>query len=140
MGIAGQADKILTERHSVATVTDFGLSLIEETEKWAVKRSLAVGCRVGLHTGECIGGIVGADMQRYHLFGALMTTVELLESTAPNGCVQASAAVRAAYEAQVMTGSLTYTMRPSGESFVQEHPIIFFERAGPQLATSKGTS
>ena len=33
---------------------------------------------VGL-PGECIGGIVGIDMQRYHLFGTLMHQLELLE-------------------------------------------------------------
>ena len=30
--------------------------------------------------GECIGGIVGIDMQRYHLFGKLIHELELLES------------------------------------------------------------
>ena len=29
--------------------------------------------------GECIGGIVGIDKQRYHLFGQLMHQLELLE-------------------------------------------------------------
>merc|ERR1712050_470278 len=60
--IAGQADKILTDRHSVALVANFGLALIEETTKWASKRDFDVGCRVGLTTGECIGGIVGNEM------------------------------------------------------------------------------
>lgn len=33
---------------------------------------------------------MGTEMQRYHLFGKLMTEVEVLESTAPEGRVQVS--------------------------------------------------
>ena len=33
--------------------------------------------------GQCIGGIVGMDMQRYHLFGKLIHELQLLESPGP---------------------------------------------------------
>eukprot|EP00438_Fugacium_kawagutii_P005497 Skav227041 [mRNA] locus=scaffold72:374131:380220:+ [translate_table: standard] len=52
------------------------------------KDGWSVSCRVGIAHGECIGGIVGTEMQRYHLFGELMSELEVLESTAPEGCVQ----------------------------------------------------
>lgn len=29
--------------------------------------------------GECVGGIVGIDAQRYHLFGKLLHELEILE-------------------------------------------------------------
>jgi len=88
--IAGQADPPLTEENRPAQVARFGLAMIDATKRWSARHGLSVCCRVGLHTGSCTGGIVGTEMQRYHLFGDLMTVLEVLESTAPKSCVQAS--------------------------------------------------
>ena len=56
---------------------------------------------MGVHSGECIGGIVGTRNTRYHLFGQLLAGVEVLESTAPEGKVQVSTASRQAAERQM---------------------------------------
>lgn len=88
--IAGQAEFPLSSQNSPTLVILFGLGMVRIVTEWAQRRGLAVSCRVGIHHGECIGGIVGNDMQRYHLFGDLMSGVEVLESTAPEGAVQIS--------------------------------------------------
>merc|ERR1711939_885508 len=49
-----------------------------------------LGMRVGVHSGTGVGGVVGKAMQRYHIFGATMRIVEVLEATAPSNSVQAS--------------------------------------------------
>merc|ERR1712151_1366095 len=122
--IAGQAEKPLTYKNSPMSVIEFGLGMVRATAAWAEGMKENVSCRVGIHTGECIGGIVGTEMQRYHLFGNLMTVLEVLESTSVEGKVQVSPACKAAVVAH-MGGS-------------DSEVIKFEERPEPQLQTSKG--
>lgn len=123
--IAGQAEKPLTEENKPVNVVSFGLDMVTAVEKWS--RALGgerVSCRVGIHYGECIGGIVGTDMQRYHLFGGLMSVVEVLESTGKEALVQLSPACKDAVEKSM-----------------QEHGVTnfsFVKRTDADLRTSKG--
>merc|ERR1712086_1061166 len=95
------ADFPLTLQNKPANVICFGVDMVAATQRWAATRGWQVNCRVGVHTGECIGGIIGTGMQRYHLFGQLMTGLEVLESTAPEGKVQVSSACKEAAEIQM---------------------------------------
>ena len=124
--IAGQAEAPLTYKNSPLCVVRFGLEMVQKTNKWSRDRKEQVSCRVGVHSGECIGGIVGTEMQRYHLFGKLMTEVEVLESTAPEGRVQVSRACKDAVDKQ---------MRLEG---MPESLAMFEERSEETLRTSKG--
>jgi len=124
--IAGMADQPLTLKNSPINVILFGMAMVEKVSEWSRKRGFNVSCRVGVNHGECIGGIVGADMQRYHLFGDLMTGLEVLESTAPEGGVQVSKACKEEIERQ---------LQEEGE--VQGFPG-FQMRTEPHLKTSKG--
>lgn len=83
--IAGQAEAPLTSKNKPINVLLFGLDMVKATHEWSRGMGENVSCRVGVHSGECIGGIVGTEMQRYHLFGGLMRGLEVLESTAPEG-------------------------------------------------------
>merc|ERR1712151_1488090 len=85
-----------------------------------------VSCRVGVHRGECIGGIVGTEMQRYHLLGDLLSVVEVLESTAPEGRVQVSQALKDAVEEEKREEGMTYKA------------VTFERRTEAKLQTSKG--
>jgi len=124
--IAGQADFPLTLKNRPASVALFGIDMVKATVDWSRRRGVCVACRVGVHTGECIGGIVGSEMQRYHLFGELMSCLEVLESTAPEGRVQVSGAFREAAEIQ---------MRAEG---LPKEFLTFEQRTEPSLTTSKG--
>jgi len=95
--------------------------------KWSHGHGLNVKCRVGVHHGECVGGIVGADMQRYHLFGELMTVIEVLESTAPEAHVQISQACKEEVERE---------MREEGTP--RKDTLKFELRTEQHLTTSKG--
>lgn len=123
--IAGMAEAPLTLANSPTSVILFGLAMVEAVNEWAEKMGVSVKCRVGVHHGACIGGIVGNDMQRYHLFGNLMSGVEVLESTAPEGMVQVSQASKEAVEMEIVDKS-------------QVPPLVFEIRSGPHLQTSKG--
>jgi len=118
--IAGQAEHPLTSINSPSSVVDFALGMIVETHRWSKQRGLTVTCRVGVHTGACVGGIVGSHMQRYHLFGRMMSSLEVLEATAPEGRVQISTACRDAVRQEV-GAKIKLKLRPE-----------------PVLCTSKG--
>jgi len=124
--IAGQAAWPLTHRNSPISVALFGLDMIIAVSEWAGRRGWDIKCRVGVHTGQCIGGIIGTEMQRYHLFGDLMTVLEHLESTSVQARVQVSVGCREAILRQ---------MRREG---IPENLVIFEERKEPHLSTSKG--
>jgi class 3 adenylate cyclase len=124
--IAGMADQPLTVKNSPLNVILFGMAMVSKVGEWSRKRGFNVNCRVGVNHGECIGGIVGVDMQRYHLFGDLMTGLEILESTAPEGGVQVSKACKEEVERQLLE-----------EGECKEFPG-FQMRTEAQLKTSKG--
>jgi guanylate cyclase len=124
--IAGQAESPLTEKNKPISVVLFGLDMVRKTHEWARGMGENVSCRVGVHSGECIGGIVGTEMQRYHLFGDLMSGLEVLESTAPEGKVQVSKACKEACEGQMVAESLPM------------EAMMFEERTEDCLKTSKG--
>eukprot|EP00928_Gymnodinium_smaydae_P073687 TRINITY_DN5683_c0_g5_i1.p1 TRINITY_DN5683_c0_g5~~TRINITY_DN5683_c0_g5_i1.p1 ORF type:complete len:1236 (+),score=280.77 TRINITY_DN5683_c0_g5_i1:91-3798(+) len=121
--IAGQAERPLTRVNDPASVVLFGLDMVRATDAWSKRRGENVRCRVGVHTGPCVGGVVGTDMQRYHLFGDIMTVVEVLESTAPTGGLQISSACCAA----VLQCSSDY-----------RDQFLILQRQDPHLVTSKG--
>ncbi|CAK9107331.1 unnamed protein product [Durusdinium trenchii] len=122
--IAGQAEPPLTLDNYPPNVIRFGLKMIGDSDE-------TIGVRVGVHSGECIGGIVGIDKQRYHLFGQLIHQLELLE---PPGLVSSSckAAVEAAW------ASDTHTHREENLSVSSCLRFDFVERPEKHLVTSKG--
>jgi class 3 adenylate cyclase len=127
--LAAQGSWPLTQTHSPFDVILFGLEVVQATTEFARQHRppLPIGCRLGVDTGECVGGIVGCEMQRYHLFGALLHRVEFLESTAPEGQVQVGRSCRQAAELMELTNEdkCQWSFR-------------FVERGGANLATSKG--
>jgi len=129
--IAAQAEWPLTECNYPHLVVLFALEMVNATMEWSQLTNLSVRCRVGVHTGECVGGIVGIEMQRYHLFGKLTRDVEVLESTAPEGRVQVSGACREGILFDVTNG-------PNQQIRQGASSIEFEERPEPQLTTSKG--
>lgn len=126
--IAGCGAQPLTNVDSPANVVLFGLQMIIATRRWASERGFDVLCRVGVHRGPCIGGIVGTDMQRYHLFGQLIGLVDTLEATSLVGRVQVSKAVKDAVEEE---------LKQRGQS-LEEVFGGFEPREGDSLTTSKG--
>jgi len=139
--IAGMAEAPLTTQNSPWDVLLFGFDMVQEVDDWARRgdRNFNVRCRVGIHTGECIGGIVGADMQRYHLFGKLIRELDILESTSETGHVQVSQACKLEVERQLREDSSD--CQQHGCSLTQLKSLmesLFVKRKGDCLKTSKG--
>jgi len=127
--IAGMAEQPLTETNSVVAVVKFGLAMIQATKKWADNLQVEVICRVGVHHGECVGGIVGTGMMRYHLFGQFMGVVDTLEATSKLGVCQISGACKKAIEEELAEQNRLLTDEPH---------LKLNSRDGEQLTTSKG--
>eukprot|EP00913_Durusdinium_trenchii_P017458 g16406.t2 len=131
---------------TTVAVEDWGAGLICDQEEI----ELSVTCRVGVHHGQCVGGVVGKGMQRYHLFGNFMSQLDTLEATSREGITQISSACKdlrrlidpdaivmerlgrkATSEAAFET-LLKDELRCWGVSFGA------IERSDPKLTTSKG--
>eukprot|EP00405_Crypthecodinium_cohnii_P041769 CAMPEP_0206567284 /NCGR_PEP_ID=MMETSP0325_2-20121206/25145_1 /ASSEMBLY_ACC=CAM_ASM_000347 /TAXON_ID=2866 /ORGANISM="Crypthecodinium cohnii, Strain Seligo" /LENGTH=1325 /DNA_ID=CAMNT_0054070441 /DNA_START=94 /DNA_END=4072 /DNA_ORIENTATION=- len=125
--IAGMADKPLTKEYSPINVLIFGLEMVRKTDEWARHLGVEVTCRVGVHYGECTGGVVGNQMQRYHLFGDTLTVMDTLEATSEQGRVQVSGACKTEVERQLLESP---DADPEG--------VHFIERDVDKLRTSKG--
>jgi class 3 adenylate cyclase len=126
--IAGMAEEPLTQRNSPTSVVLFGLDMVRAVDKWAKGMGVSVACRVGIHYSECIGGIVGFEMQRYHLFGDLLIALEVLESTGIEGRVQVSKACKEECDREMREDS----------SVSHQEQMSFELRADETLLTSKG--
>jgi class 3 adenylate cyclase len=130
--IGGQAEYPLTKINSPTSVIQFGIDMIKEVLDWSKRLPAHLGvdvvrCRVGVHHGSCIGGVVDKEMQRYHIFGELMKVIEVLESTAPQGELQISAACHEAL------------LRERKENGQVENPELKFqERESDNLVAAKG--
>lgn len=125
--IAGMAEPPLTKEYFPNKVIYFGLDMVHAVDDWARNLGVSVACRVGIHYGECTGGIVGNDMQRYHLFGDLLTVMEILESTSREGRVQISKACKEEVESQLRD-----------DNYGLGDALTFVQREDPNLKTSKG--
>merc|ERR1740123_132002 len=118
------AEAPLTAENSPINVVLFGLDMVHSVAEWAAKQKIhGITCRVGVHSGECIGGVVGSTMQRYHLFGDLLSGLEILESTAPAGQVQVSEACKVRINKQLLEvaaeeNKVVCTLRVTEESKV----------------------
>merc|ERR1712176_325577 len=89
----------------------------------------------------CVGGIVGIEMQRYHLFGEITRVVEFLESTAPENRVQVSTACHDAVMRERMPACNTSNMTfrpPSTRTVASASSLEFEPRPEKHLSTSKG--
>jgi len=123
----------LTEKNSTLQVVKFGLAMIKATADWdegmkikkLVEPNVRVTCRVGVHHGQCIGGIVGTGMMRYHLFGQFMGQVDILEATSREGQCQISRACMEKVWQEAGKDALSYEERGKKEG-------------QPELQTSKG--
>mmetsp|Transcript_74908 Transcript_74908/g.217425 ORF Transcript_74908/g.217425 Transcript_74908/m.217425 type:complete len:1270 (+) Transcript_74908:2-3811(+) len=126
--IAGQAEIPLTLHRSPLSVVLFGQDMVRAVNEWSSANGFSVKCRVGVHHGKCVGGIVGTTSQRYHLFGDLIRILDVLEATGREGGVQISQAC-----AREVQREIREVAPPEAEEILDFEPY-----RGPHLQTSKG--
>jgi class 3 adenylate cyclase len=74
-----------------ATV-EFGMAIVREATRVAAPRQARTcpSVRVGIHTGDCISGLVGTRNFRFCLFGDTMNTAARMEQTSVAECIHAT--------------------------------------------------
>jgi len=122
--------------HSASTMillaVDFARSIVEYKARCKLPDD-SVGLRIGVHSGDCVGGVIGTAMLRYHLFGRTMHIVEVLESTAPTYSVHISEVTKAHLDSE--TGDAQ-----SACNAVMSDMSLSERCASSDLVTSKGVS
>lgn len=87
-----------TAEAHVAAVTKLALDLIPAAERRPMPSGEPTRLRVGVHTGEVVGGVVGRERYLYDLWGDVVNVASRMESTGLPGRVQVTQAVRDALE------------------------------------------
>ena len=88
-------------------------AVLEAGDPWQV--------RIGLHTGPVVAGVIGTSKFVYDLWGDAVNVASRLETTAPAGQIQVSAAVaRALGDAYVLEprGAVELKGKGSTETFL----------------------
>lgn len=114
-------------KHSASAVLQLAAKFVSAVALYKEKCGLpeGLGLRVGVHSGSCVGGVLGTTMQRYHLFGPTMSIAQNLEATAPRNRVHFSAATKAETDKEA---------RQCGAPLVRVAPA----NSAEGLVTSKG--
>jgi len=96
--------------HSASAMLFLALDFVDAVAQYKALCGLpeTLGLRVGVHSGSCVGGVVGTTMQRYHLFGRTMHVAEVLESTARTDCVHLSQRTKDHADLEEMTTQLRF--------------------------------
>ena len=83
-------NKLRSEADECYNLARFALSLVEIIEKVNMRNGINLGMRIGMHTGDIIGGIAGTNIVRYDIYGADVLLANKMESTGQLGKVHIS--------------------------------------------------
>ncbi|QDZ25583.1 guanylate cyclase [Chloropicon primus] len=85
-----QREITLKSKINAASITNFGLSMLEQIPIINSTNNYPVNIRIGIHSGPIIAGVIGMKMPRYHLWGETVATAEHLEAGGVEGAIQVS--------------------------------------------------
>ena len=81
---------------SAARVLSFAQSMLYHSKSMTMPHNgEPVLIRIGIHTGDCLSGLVGSTLHKFGLFGDTMNTASRMESTCVPGRIQISASTYA---------------------------------------------
>jgi adenylate cyclase len=86
MAVGGIADPA----GSVDAVAEFALDMMEEVSAYGRQCAYPLTLRVGIHTGEVIGGVIGLKKFSYDLWGETVNLASRLEAQSEAGQIQVS--------------------------------------------------
>jgi guanylate cyclase len=87
---------VSTSDHA-ARAARMALAMRDAIGALAKERSLELNIRIGIHTGDCVAGVIGQRKFSYDLWGDTVNTASRMESHGEPGRIHASAAARAAF-------------------------------------------
>ena len=88
LGYTGSKNR--SEKEECFNIAKFGLELVKSIEEVNSKHSINLGMRIGIHTGDIIGGIAGTNIIRYDIYGVDVLMANKMESSGKVGKVHVS--------------------------------------------------
>jgi len=71
-------------------VIKMAFSMINSIEEAKKKEFLDIDMRIGIHTGDIIGGVIGTDIVRYDIYGPHVLIANKMESNGDRGRIMIS--------------------------------------------------
>jgi phospholipid-translocating P-type ATPase (flippase) len=96
-------------------VINMGLSMIKVIEQVNCTRNSKLNMRIGVHTGEVIGGVIGSNIVRYDIYGPDVLIANKMESGGEPGKINVSEVTKALLEKK-FPESFNYTFNKIIES------------------------
>ncbi len=97
----------------------FAETMIHEVAAFSKKSGIDVAIRVGIHTGNVVGGVVGANRLAYDYWGDTMNVASRIEGIAePNGIAVSESTYFEAYDSVEFTPAEVLTLKGVGDTKV----------------------
>jgi magnesium-transporting ATPase (P-type)/class 3 adenylate cyclase len=88
MGYTGVRPR--SENNECFRLANFALELVEIIKRKNKENNTELNMRIGMHTGNLIGGIAGTSIVRYDIYGVSVYIANKMESSGKAGCVKVS--------------------------------------------------
>ncbi len=98
-----------SETNSANNLVDIAFEMLDYLAEHNEKFSTAWEMRIGIATGDCVGGVVGEKKYLFDLFGDTVNMASRMESHSEPGCINVDQATCVALEA---IGSVVFEKRP----------------------------
>ena len=98
-----------SETNSANNLVDIGFEMLDYLEEHNEKFSTAWEMRIGIATGDCVGGVVGEKKYLFDLFGDTVNMASRMETHSEPGCINVDQATCVALEA---IDSVVFEKRP----------------------------
>ncbi len=79
-GLSDRTDTEIEKNEEIEGIAELALAMVEAARRFEIEGA-TLAIRIGVHCGDVVGGIVGADLPRFCLFGAAMAMAAKIEAT-----------------------------------------------------------
>lgn len=79
-----------SSKNHAAAIAAFAVEMLREIERFCAESNVTLQMRIGIHTGNVVGGVVGIKKPRYLIWGRHTVIANLMESRGVAGRIQLS--------------------------------------------------
>nr|XP_014290716.1 soluble guanylate cyclase 89Da-like [Halyomorpha halys] len=119
MAVSGAPEEVEDHANHIARL---GLRFLNE---FTPESNITV--RIGMHSGEVVGGVVGTKLPRYCLFGDTVNTASRMQSTCPPGKVQMSSKTKELLDSDVFLTESRGIIEVKGKGLMETFWLLGFK-------------